>query len=130
MTKTTLLYVDDEPGALDTLKMGLEEKGYNVLTASSGSEALELLKNQMPEIIVADLRMQPMNGFELFQAVKKDSRFARTPFLFLTAVDDFLAQKYGQTLGVDAYIMKPFDLDNLDSIIRRKLTKSQTNPSR
>ena len=130
MKKTTLLYVDDEPGALDTLKLGLEEKGYTVVTATNGSDALELLKSQTPDIIVADLRMQPMNGFELFQAVKKDAKFARTPFLFLTAVDDFLAQKYGQTLGVDAYIMKPFDLDNLDSIIRRKLPKSQASPSR
>ena len=126
MTKTTLLYVDDEPDALKSLRLGLEGKGYTVLTADSGHDALELLKKQTPDIIVADLRMQPMNGFELFQSVRKDSKYARTPFLFLTAVDDFLAQKYGQTLGVDAYIMKPFDLDNLDSIIRRKLNKSQT----
>ncbi|MBI1802936.1 MAG: response regulator [Ignavibacteriae bacterium] len=124
MKKTTLLYVDDEQGALETLKMGLEAKGYAVLTAASGPDALDLLKNQSPDIIVADLRMQPMNGFELYQAVKRDTKFARTPFLFLTAVDDFLAQKYGQTLGVDAYIVKPFDIDNLDSIIRRKLSKT------
>ena|SRR5258706_9764661 len=124
MKNTTLLYVDDEPGALETLKMGLEGKGYTVLTAASGPDALELLKNQSPNIIVADLRMLPMNGFEFYQAVKQDTRFARTPFLFLTAVDDFLAQKYGQTLGVDAYVLKPFDLDNLDSIIQRKLSKT------
>ncbi len=129
MTKITLMYVDDEPAALDTLKMGLEGKGYHVLTASSGPAAIDMLKDKTPDIIVADLRMQPMNGFEFFQAVRKDPKFARTPFLFLTAVEDFLAQKYGQTLGVDAYIVKPFDIDNLDSIIRRKLTKKQPSSS-
>ncbi len=124
MSKATILYVDDEADALTPMRMGLGERGYDVLTASTGPEALELLKTTIPDLIIADLRMHPMNGFELFQQVKKDARCARVLFFFLTAVDDFLAQKYGQTLGVDAYIVKPIDLDHLVVMIEEKLRRS------
>ena len=124
MNAITVLYVDDEPDALRAMKVGMEDRGYTMTTAGSGPEALELLKTFKPDIIITDLRMQPMNGFELLQQVKKDPQFAQTPVFFLTAVDDFLAQKYGQTVGVDAYIVKPVDLDNLDSIIKGKVKRA------
>jgi DNA-binding response OmpR family regulator len=106
-----------------SFKIGLEDRGYTMLTAQSGDEALEMLKINTPDLIIADLRMQPMNGFDLYQNVRKNPSFAQIPFFFLTAVDDFLAQKYGQKLGVDAYITKPVDLDNLDAIISSKLSE-------
>ena len=118
-----ILYVDDDQAALDMLKTGLEEKGFKVQTFSTGNDALEYLQTAMPQLIIADLRMQPMNGFEFFQAVKKIRDAGTVPFLFLTAVDDHLAQKYSQTLGVDAYVVKPIDMDNFESIIRRKLAE-------
>ena len=121
MKPKMILYVDDEPDALTSLKLELGDRGYEVLTVDTGEGALELLKTNIPDLIIADLRMQPMNGFELFQNVKKLQSCAKIPFFFLTAVDDFLAQKYGQTLGVDAYITKPVDLANLDRLIRGKL---------
>lgn len=121
MEKPVILYVDDEPSALESIKMGLEEKGYTILTAESGSKALEILKTHTPDLIMTDLRMQPMNGFEFFEEVRKIENFAETPLFFLTAVDDFLAQKYGQKLGVDAYITKPVDLNNLHNLIKGKL---------
>jgi len=124
MDKITILYVDDEPDALSAMKAGLEDRGYTMITAGGGPETLELLKTHTPDLIIADLRMQPMNGFDLLQQVKKDPKFTETPFFFLTAVDDFLAQKYGQTIGVDAYIVKPVDLDNLDSIIKGKVQRT------
>ncbi|MBI4810624.1 MAG: response regulator [Ignavibacteriales bacterium] len=121
MKKVQILYVDDEVDALHSLQIGLEDRGYDVLIAESGKNALELLKKNTPDVIIADLRMHPMNGFELFQEVKKNTKMTSVPFFFLTAVDDFLAQKYGQTLGVDAYITKPIELDYLETIIKRKL---------
>ncbi len=122
MGKHLILYVDDDREVLQSFKIGLEERGYNMLTAESGEEGLELLKTHMPDLIIADLRMQPMNGFDLFQNVRKNVKFVNVPFFFLTAVDDFLAQKYGQKLGVDAYITKPVDMDNLDALISSKLS--------
>lgn len=124
MKKVRILYIDDEEEALSAMKIGLEDRGYEVTTALSGEDALGTLKKQTPDVIITDLRMTPMNGFELFQQVKKIPKFKATPFFFLTAVDDFLAQKYGQTLGVDAYITKPVDLDSIDMIIRQKVKES------
>jgi DNA-binding response OmpR family regulator len=123
MAKNVILYVDDDQEVLMSFKIGLEDRGYTMLTAQSGDEALEMLKINTPDLIIADLRMQPMNGFDLYQNVRKNPSFAQIPFFFLTAVDDFLAQKYGQKLGVDAYITKPVDLDNLDAIISSKLSE-------
>jgi len=121
MDKIKLLYVDDEPDALQSMQIGLEDRDYEVFIAESGADAIKLLEGNKPDVIIADLRMQPMNGFELFQEVRKNKNTNKIPFFFLTAVDDFLAQKYGQTLGVDAYITKPIDLDYLDSFIKQRL---------
>ena len=121
MNNITILYVDDEPDALKSMKLGLEDRGYNVLTAETGNAALELLQTTTPDIVITDLRMHPMNGFDFFQEAKKLSQLAHTPFFFLTAVDDFLAQKYGKSLGVDAYLTKPINLSNLDVIIKQKV---------
>lgn len=121
MKKTTILFVDDEKDVLESFKVGLEGRGFVMLIAENGDAALEILTTHTPDLIIADLRMQPMNGFDLYSTVKKNSKFAGIPFFFLTAVDDFLAQKYGQKLGVDAYITKPVDLDNLIGIINDKL---------
>jgi len=123
MKQPTIVYVDDEQSALDLMKFGLEQKGYCVQTFLSGHDALAYLTSATPDLIVADLRMHPMNGFEFFQTVKKNSRMAAIPFLFLTAVDDHLAQSYSQTLGVDAYIVKPLDLDLFETMVRTKINK-------
>ncbi len=119
--KKTILYIDDEEEALNLLKLSLEGKGYTVHTFLTGSGALEYLESSIPDLIIADLRMQPMNGFELCQAVRKLERARSVPFLFLTGVDDALAQKYSRTLGVDAYLVKPVDPGKLESVIRTKL---------
>ena len=121
MEKALILYVDDEESALATVKGSLMDRGFGVLTAASGADALTVLKSKTPDLIIVDLRMQPMNGFELFQSLKKNPRFRKTPVIILTAVDDPIAQKYGETLGVDGYLTKPVDADNLDNIIRAKL---------
>jgi DNA-binding response OmpR family regulator len=120
MEKIKILYVDDETDVLQMMKIGLEDRGYDVRISDNGNGALELLKTDEPDIIIADLRMSPMNGFELFQEVKKIKQLKDVPFFFLTAVDDFLAQKYGHSLGVDAYITKPVDMENLDLLIKQK----------
>jgi len=124
MEKIKILYVDDETDVLHMMKIGLEDRGYDVRISDNGNGALELLKTDEPDIIIADLRMSPMNGFELFQEVKKIKTLKDVPFFFLTAVDDFLAQKYGHSLGVDAYITKPVDMENLDLLIKQKTETS------
>jgi DNA-binding response OmpR family regulator len=122
MKKPVILLVDDQKDILDSFQAGLGDRGYDVITAQTGAEALEILNSYAVDIIMADLRMQPMNGFDLFQNVKKNAKLAGIPFFFLTGVHDYLAQKYGSTLGVDAYITKPVDIDDLDAIVKDKLS--------
>ncbi len=121
MGQKVILCVDDEPDALEAIGFGLKDRGFRVLTALSGGEALDILKKETPDLILADLRMQPMNGFELIQAIKKKEKLKQVPVLILTAVNEPMAQKYGEKLGADAYITKPVDLDDLIAAINNKL---------
>lgn len=120
MSTPVVLFVDDEPEMVETVKAGLEERGYTVIGATSGHEGLEIIKKHSPDIIISDLRMSPMTGFDFYLEIKKLPQFRSIPILFLTAVDDFLARKYSTTLGVSDYITKPVDLDKLDTIIKSK----------
>ncbi len=122
MKNITILFVDDEPDIRKTVSLGLENLGIKAITAESGEEALEILKTLTPDLIIADLRMQPMNGFDFFQYVKNIAKLKTIPFFFLTAVDDLLAKKYSENLGADAYITKPIDVDELYEIIMSKLS--------
>lgn len=118
-----ILLVDDEADFLHAISLGLQTRGFSVLTAESGAEALLILENQTPDAIIADLRMQPMNGFELYQSVKKIPRLTDITFFFLTGMKDRLAEKYGLTLGAEAYFVKPVDLDDLEAAIHKALSK-------
>ena len=123
MKKPILLYVDDEPDALETMKIGLEGRGYIVLTATGGKEALEILRVTIPDLIITDLRMSPMNGFDFFREAKKLPNLADIPVVVLTAVDDGFAQKYGKTLGAVGYLPKPADLDGVEAAITRLIPR-------
>jgi DNA-binding response OmpR family regulator len=121
--KPLILYVDDDPEALNILKVGLEDRSFTVMTALSAKDAYDILKQYTPDAIIADLRMQPVNGFDLYQELKKSPAYSRVPFLFLTAIDDQIARNYGSRLGVDAYITKPIDIDVLETELKHQLSK-------
>lgn len=114
-----ILLVDDETDFLMAIGLGLRTRGFEVLTAESGDQALALLRMETPDIIITDLRMQPMNGFELYQNVKRLPSMEHIRFFFLTGMKDSLAEKYGLTLGAEAYLTKPVDLDDLEAAIHR-----------
>lgn len=116
-----ILLVDDEPAILNATKAGLLARGFNVQSAEGADEAIHALQSLKPSLIVSDLVMPGTNGFELFQKVKKEPTHQSVPFVFLTAVDDYYAQKVGRELGSAAYITKPVDLDELERIIKDKI---------
>ncbi len=116
-----ILLVDDEPSILKATKSGLAERGFTVKSADNAEEALKMMKAVTPSLIVSDLVMPVTNGFELFQEVRKEKKFETIPFVFLTAVDDYYAEKFGRELGGAAYITKPVDLDELERIIRERI---------
>jgi DNA-binding response OmpR family regulator len=121
MKSTTILLVDDDPELRKTVEYGLKERGFNIITAGDGFEALDILNTLKPDLVITDLKMSPMNGFDLFQKARKIKDLEKIPFFFLTAIDDLLSKKYSQDLGVDTYITKPFNMNDLEFIIRTKM---------
>jgi DNA-binding response OmpR family regulator len=116
-----VLLVDDEPAILNATKVGLVGRGFNVRAVEGAEAALKAIRSEKPSIVVSDLVMPGTNGFELFQEVQNGPEYRAIPFVFLTAVDDYYAKKFGKQIGGAAYITKPVDLDELEKIIKEKL---------
>ncbi len=109
--KLKVLVVDDDKGMLFLLKKVLCKYDYEVFTASSAEEALELLKMTTPHIIISDIMMPGMDGFEFCKKVKEDERFEDVEFIFLTAKDASEYEAIGLDIGADDFIEKPFCVD-------------------
>src|SRR5690349_4564364 len=101
---TTILLVDDDPGILDSVADLLTFSGYHVLTANDGTTALPVMDEYQPDLIISDIMMQVMNGYEFFEAVRSNPRWAAIPFIFLTAKGQQKEVAIGQRMGVDAYL--------------------------
>lgn len=110
--KPTILLVDDNEEMLELLADDLVEK-YQVLTAENGQEALNILGKEAIQLIVTDVMMPVMDGFELCKIVKSDLEFCHIPVILLTAKSTLHARITGLELGADAYIEKPFDNEHL-----------------
>jgi CheY-like chemotaxis protein len=126
-SKPLLLVVDDNQDILFNLKILLEEIGYDVITSINGEQALKALStlNTPPEIIISDIMMPNMNGYELFSAVSTYSQWNRIPFLFLTAKSTPEDIRFGKMLGVDDYITKPFNKEDLIASISGKIARNR-----
>lgn len=116
-----VLLVDDNAPLLDATKTGLVKRGFTVSTVEGAEAAMKAMHSLMPSIVVSDLVMPGVNGFELFQQIRKQDEFRSIPFVFLTGIDDYHAEKFGREIGGAAYITKPVDLDELEQIIRDKI---------
>jgi len=116
-----ILLVDDEPAIRDATLFGLRDRGFRVEAADGAESALKAVARLKPSIIISDLVMPGTNGFELFQEVHKLREYRSIPFVFLTAVDDYYAKKFGKDLGGAAYVTKPVDLDELERILLDKV---------
>lgn len=119
--KKNILVVDDEPSWLKVLRYFLENKGYEVKTASSGTEALKALQTYHPDIILSDVRMPEMNGFDLLDTIRKNPEVSGTPVIFFSAIDDYDARKTAKDLGAADYIVKPFDQEEVASVLHKHL---------
>lgn len=117
--KKHILVVDDEPAWLQILSYILKRKGYEVHVASSGSIALETIKENKLDLIVSDVRMPDMNGFDFLDHVKHSRKNSRTPFVFVTAIDDYDSRKAAQNLGATDYLTKPFNEDEVVKILSK-----------
>jgi CheY-like chemotaxis protein len=103
----TILLVDDEPMWLDAMKIVLKDEGYKTITVTSGEEALLKLQTRKPDLIMTDVRMPVMNGFDLYQKIREIPKLARVPIVFMSSIDDYYAKRTAKELGAQGYITKP-----------------------
>ena len=124
-TGATILLVDDEQALLDYIGLALQMEDYQVLTANDGIQALELLQSQSADLILADIAMPNMNGYQLYEKVCQNPDWVKIPFIFLTArvLDSDI--RFGKELGVDDYLTKPIQPEDLLAAVRGKLRHVQ-----
>ena len=108
-TKSTILIVEDEPSARETLVSILEPEGYNLIMAENGFEALVRAKAIQPDVILLDVMIPGMDGFGVCRAIRKDDQLMEVPILFVTALDDRKSRMEGLQAGADEFIAKPYD---------------------
>lgn len=122
----TILLVDDNASLLNGLGLTLKLHNFTVRTASSAPEALEILKTLHPDLIVSDIMMPEMDGFELLQHVRASSENSAVPFLFLTARTDLPTLDRARGVAIDDYITKPFAPRELVKAIRARIARAQS----
>lgn len=122
---TCILVVDDQPDHLKAMQLILEGVGYGVVLCASAAEALQMLGKQPVDLILADIAMSHMNGYQLFDAVRKHHEWATIPFVFLTARALDSDIRYGKALGVDDYLTKPIQPEDLLATVEGKLRRRQ-----
>lgn len=120
----TVMVVDDDPGIVNYLK-SLLSTDYNVLTAFSGESALELIRSEVPDLVVSDVAMPGMDGYELCRTIKEDSSVCHIPVILVTAKTTVENQIEGLKKGADAYVTKPFDPDYLMAMIDGQLANRE-----
>ncbi len=113
-----ILVVDDEKDIVDIVKEILKHEGYEVETAFDGEEGLKKVSEVRPDLIVADVMMPRMDGYEFVQKLKEDPSVSSIPVVFLTAKDQTTDRYKGLSLGIAAYIVKLFDLDELRETVK------------
>lgn len=128
MTKAIILVVEDDAQLRASIKDILELEKYNVLTAQNGLHGLEVLRANLdapPDLIVSDIMMPYMGGIEFFQEVRKEHQWSLIPFIFLTAKTEKSDRHKGLLLGVDDYLSKPFDTDDLLVAVASRLERNR-----
>ncbi len=123
--KPFILIVEDNVDLLYNLNLLLESNNYRTITAKNGKEALEILSNlkEIPDIIISDIMMPEMDGYEFFRLISSDPNFNRIPFLFLSARTTPKDVRFGKLLGADAYLTKPFNEKDLLAILSGKIAR-------
>jgi len=121
----TILIVDDQPEILENIELILSLEGYHVLAAADGPQALDLLQAHAVDLILADIAMPRMNGYQLFERVRENPQWLPIPFLFLTARAMDSDIRYGKELGADDYLTKPIQPEDLLAAVQGRLRRAR-----
>lgn len=124
-----LLVVDDDPGLLLAVSETMRAEGYEVITARRGGDALTQIARTLPDLIISDIRMPGMDGYQLVKNLRAAPRSRLVPIIFLTAKDEVSDRITGFRTGVDAYLTKPFEPDELVAIVASILQRVERTHS-
>jgi DNA-binding response OmpR family regulator len=127
-TLKRLVYIEDEPEMIDLVRLILNRRGYEVLGASGGYQGLEMIRQELPDLVLLDLMMPDMDGWDVYQQMKSDELTRHIPVIVVTAK----AQSIDKVLGlhiakVEDYISKPFSPQELMDSVERVLAKNQAS---
>ncbi|HEY7786497.1 MAG TPA: response regulator transcription factor [Pyrinomonadaceae bacterium] len=124
-----LLVVDDDPSLLLAVSETLRTEGFEVTTARRGAEAMVRVAETLPDLIISDIRMPGMDGYTFVRNLRSSPRTRLVPIIFLTAKDEVSDRIAGFRTGVDAYITKPFESEELIAIVKSILERVQRTHS-
>ncbi|MCU7497206.1 MAG: response regulator transcription factor [Ignavibacteria bacterium] len=120
-----ILVIEDHQTVCQTIKRLLEKAGYEVTAAQNGSEGIRLALETLPEVIVCDIMMPGINGYEVLKHLHSIEKTSSIPFIFLTAKAEMTDLRLGMDLGADDYLVKPFKANDLLSAIKTRLEKRE-----
>ena len=121
MDKQRILIVEDEAALSEMIKIRLEKNGYEVISAFDGVQALEMARQQNPNLIILDLMIPKIDGYKVCRMLKFDEKYKKIPIIMFTARTQESDKQLGEQVGADAYIIKPFDPEVLLSKIKELL---------
>lgn len=121
MADARILVVDDDADSLEIVRTYLESRGYHVATAADGKEALAMLEETRPDLVLLDVMMPGIDGWEVARTIKDHPEFSDIRVVMLTARSDFTDKQRGLRAGADDYIVKPMRLEDLGRKVERNL---------
>lgn len=124
-SKAKILVVDDDERALRLIEAMLAPKGYQIILAKDGKEAVDIVRSRIPDLILLDIMMPGIDGYATLAKIKEDKATANIPVIMVSAVGYELNKKLANQLGAAGYITKPVDLAELQGTIARFLHASQ-----
>ncbi len=119
-----ILLVDDEPNIVKIVNRRLVSEGYSVLIAMDGMTALEKARSEKPDLIILDVMLPKLSGYEVCRQLKQDTRYQKIPIIMLTALAHESDEEFGFEVGTDAYIRKPFRAQQLLEKIKELISIS------
>ncbi len=119
-----ILVVDDDLPLRTLLRKMLQDQGYSVVEAEDGQQALAMMIQSTPDLIISDIRMPEMDGFEFFKRLSKNPQWSGLPFIYLTAYNDYESYRQSKELGVDDFLSKPVDVPMLLSVVKGRLHRA------
>jgi len=125
MSKARLMIVEDDPDISNMLKIFFNGQGYEVDTAPRGSDALEKTRQIMPHLMVLDIMLPDIDGYEVCRQLRTNTRTSHIPVIFLTQKDERSDKLQGLELGADDYITKPFDIEELKLRVQNAIARSE-----